>query len=50
MDFIDFGLGFLLSALLTMFAWWVLGIIGRWLIFNKMGEPGWKSVIPFLSD
>ena len=50
MNFIDFGLGFLSSILLALFAWWVLGIIGRWLIFNKMGEPGWKSIIPFLSD
>lgn len=25
---------------------WILAIIGMWKIFTKMGEEGWKSIIP----
>ncbi len=31
---------------LTMLA---LTVIGRWRIFKKYGEPGWKSLIPYYS-
>ena len=26
-----------------------LSLFGNWLVFKKMGEPGWKGVIPFYS-
>ncbi|MGN0308947.1 MAG: DUF5684 domain-containing protein [Lachnospiraceae bacterium] len=29
---------------------WILTIIARWRIFEKAGEAGWKSIIPFYSD
>lgn len=32
---------------LIMLACTVLVIIAFWKIFEKMGEPGWKSIIPF---
>ena len=28
----------------------VLQIVGMWMVFEKMGEPGWKSLIPFYSE
>lgn len=28
----------------------ILQIIGMWKIFEKAGEPGWKSLIPFYSQ
>ena len=27
-----------------------MDIIGRWKIFTKAGEPGWKALIPFYSE
>ncbi len=30
--------------------WFVLTIVARWMVFQKAGEPGWKSIIPFYSD
>lgn len=29
---------------------WVLLIIAHWKMFEKAGEPGWKSLIPIYSD
>ncbi len=40
------GLSFGLLSILIL----VLQIVGMWMIFNKMGEPGWKALIPFYSD
>ncbi|MDO4295200.1 MAG: DUF5684 domain-containing protein [bacterium] len=31
-------------------ALWVLTIIGKWKMFEKAGEPGWASIIPFYAD
>lgn len=28
---------------------WVLVVIGHWKVFEKAGEAGWKSLIPFYS-
>ncbi len=30
--------------------YYVLTVIGAWNVFSKMGEPGWKSLIPFYND
>lgn len=40
------GLSFGLLSILVL----VLQIVGMWMIFEKMGEPGWKSLIPFYSE
>ena len=32
---------------LVSFVMAVLGIVGRWKTFQKMGEPDWKCLIPF---
>lgn len=39
------GIGSRISLLLT-----VLELAGRWKLFEKAGEPGWKSIIPFYVD
>lgn len=28
-------------------AWWILSIVGLWMMFKKAGQPGWPSLIPF---
>ena len=33
-----------------LIAYFVLLIIGEWKVFAKMGEPGWKSLIPFYNN
>ncbi len=30
--------------------WLLLTLIARWLVFQKAGEQGWKSVIPLYND
>ena len=30
--------------------WLVLNIVATWRIFNKTGEPGWKSIIPIYNS
>ncbi len=35
---------------LIILAYYVLSVIGKWMVFNKMGESGWKSLIPIYSD
>ena len=40
----------LMLAGLIVFVWWLLDVIGKWFMFVKMGEPGWKSIIPIYSD
>lgn len=40
----------LLMLFLFAFAWWLLDVIGKWFMFVKMGEAGWKSIIPVYSD
>ncbi len=32
---------------LISFAFTVLSIIGMWRVFQKMGKPGWASIVPF---
>jgi len=33
-----------------MLIWYLLLAIGRWQMFEKMGQPGWKGFIPVYSD
>ncbi len=37
-------------VLLLLLVWYVLQVIAYWKIFEKFGEPGWKSIIPFYSE
>lgn len=30
--------------------WIVLTVIARWMVFQKAGEAGWKSIVPFYRD
>lgn len=46
---------FVISSLTVLFilaiiACAVLAVVGRWKIFKKAGEEGWKSMIPIYSD
>ncbi len=33
-----------------MLLWYLLLALGRWQMFEKMGQPGWKGFIPIYSD
>ncbi|MDD3184472.1 MAG: DUF5684 domain-containing protein [Anaerostipes sp.] len=35
---------------IAIFVVWVLEVIAGWKIFQKAGEPGWKSIIPIYSS
>lgn len=48
-------LGVILGGLATIgFIIWcatsILNIVGCWKIYNKLGEPGWKCLIPFYNS
>lgn len=48
---VDTG-GFAFFGGAWLFFWlvvWVLSIVAMWKIFEKAGEPGWKSIIPIYS-
>ena len=49
---IVFGVGLAIgtTALFLALGWYILLAIGRWRIFEKMGEPGWKGFIPVYAD
>ena len=37
-------------AVFCSFLYDILYVVGVWKVFKKMGEPGWKSLIPFYND
>ncbi|OGT97630.1 MAG: signal peptidase I [Geobacteraceae bacterium GWB2_52_12] len=39
--------GFPMTVLLLALALFLLIIVGQWVIFQKAGQAGWKSLIPF---
>ena len=39
--------GFLGTLLIGLLVFYILVVIAFWKIFKKMGEPGWKAIIPF---
>ena len=41
-----FGLSFGLLSILLL----ALKVVGLWMVFEKIGEPGWKALFPFYSD
>ncbi len=34
------------ASIIISLAWCVISIVGMWKLFEKAGEPGWKSIIP----
>ncbi|MBQ9346358.1 MAG: hypothetical protein IJT94_03330 [Oscillibacter sp.] len=44
------GLAIGMLALLLQIGWYLLLAVGRWRMFEKMGEPGWKGLVPFYAD
>lgn len=42
--------GMIMFILLLAITWYVLLVIAEWKIFQKFGEPGWKSIIPFYNS
>ena len=42
-------LGGIFNMIFTL-VWVILTVIARWLVFQKAGQAGWKSIIPFYSD
>ena len=49
MDFYNYDYSYQASPGVTLlsFAVAILGIVAMWKIFEKAGEPGWASIIPF---
>jgi len=37
-------------SLMVSIICWVIGMVGRWKVFEKAGMDGWKSLIPFYSS
>ena len=44
------GIAIGMLSLLLQMGWYFLLAAGRWRMFEKMGEPGWKGLIPFYAD
>jgi hypothetical protein len=44
-----FGIAIAVIVFLGVLSW-ILSAIGRWKVFVKAGEEGWKAIIPFYSD
>ena len=42
--------GMLYTMILLVVAYFVLKIIANWKIFEKAGQPGWASIVPFYSN
>ena len=42
--------GMLYTVILLVVAYFVLKIVANWKIFEKAGQPGWASIVPFYSD
>ena len=38
------------AYIIFVIMYYVLTVIGKWRVFEKLGEPGWKSLIPLYSD
>ncbi len=43
-------LGSLIAIIVIVIVFWVVEFIAYWKIFQKAGEPGWKSLIPFYNS
>ena len=42
--------GSVFFLLLVVFVLWVLLVVAHWRMFEKAGEAGWKSLVPFYAD
>ena len=38
------------ASVILALIWYLLLALGRWRMFEKMGEPGWKGLIPIYAD
>lgn len=48
-DFLGGGIGLATAAMISII-WYVFQVIAYWKMFNKFGEPGWKSIIPIYNS
>lgn len=39
-----------IPVLVISLAWMIVTIIGHWKLFEKAGQPGWKSIIPIYNE
>ena len=39
--------GSLVTLSIVAFVIWIVYVVAYWKVFTKMGEPGWKCIIPF---
>ena len=44
---IDFVYSYLWLIQLVLLAIVCMSLAGNWLVYQKMGEPGWKGIVPF---
>ncbi len=44
------GAGAAVVVAVILLAWFAITLIAQWKIFVKMGEPGWKGIIPIYSQ
>lgn len=43
-------MGMLIALWAVLFAILVIRIIANWMVYKKMGQAGWKAIVPFYSD
>ncbi len=43
-------MGSLVAIIVIAIIFWIVEIIAYWRLFQKAGEPGWKSIIPFYNS
>ena len=41
---------YLITAGVVLLLIWALTIAGNWFLYKKMGQPGWKALIPFYNN
>ena len=49
-DALNLALGFLNTFALLAIVWVVLEVVAGWRIFQKAGQPGWVSIVPFYNS
>lgn len=44
------ALTFIILFIVIFLIFWIVIVVGTWLLFEKSGEKGWKAIVPFYSD
>lgn len=44
------ALTFIILFTIIFLIFWIVIVVGTWLLFKKSGEKGWKAIVPFYSD